>query len=76
MSRALLRRLDRLEAVLLPAGAIEPVYDLAPLMELIALYGLPAGFGEHPNKLDSAVAWKAIIELMQHIAARKAASAA
>jgi hypothetical protein len=75
MSRALLRRLDRLEAVASPAGAFEPVYDFATLMELIALYGVPAGFGDLPGKLDSAIARKAISELLQHIADRKAESA-
>ena len=76
MSRALLRRLDRLEAVASPAGAFEPVYDFATLMELIALYGVPESFGDHPGKLDTAAVRKTITELMQHIAARKAASAA
>jgi hypothetical protein len=72
MSRALLRRLDRLEAVVLPTGAPEPVYDLAPLRGLIALYGVPESFGDHPGKLDTAAVRKTITELMQHFAVRKA----
>jgi hypothetical protein len=76
MSRALLRRLDRLEAVVLPAGAPEPVYDFAPLRRLIALYGVPESFGDHPGKLNSAMARKATSELLRHIADRKAESAA
>ena len=38
-------------------------------MELIALYGVPAGFDDHPGKLDSATARKAMSELLRHIAA-------